>query len=99
MVTCKLTPYTGTQCNVSTPYCTTYRLVKKSASDVSNGGGEVSNSNSEEVSNSEDDDDVDCPVCHVRGLSCQWICCDDCNVWYHMHCTDADPGDLPDMFH
>ena len=71
-------------------------LVKKSASDVSNGGSDVSHSTAEEVSNSEDDDDVDCPVCHVRGLSCQWIYC---NVWYHTHCTDADPDDLPDMFH
>ena len=49
------------------------RLVKKSASDVSNGGGEGSNSNAEEVSNSEDDDDIGSPVYHVRGLSCQCV--------------------------
>ena len=31
----------------------------------------MSNSEGEEVSNGEgDDDDVECPVCHVRGLSC-----------------------------
>jgi hypothetical protein len=79
------------------------RRLKKPAAevrDVSSGEGEVSTSNAEEVSNSEDDDDnVDCPVCHIRKLSCQWICCDNCNVWYHTHCTDANPDDLPEMFH
>ena len=35
-------------------------------SDISNGEGKYSNSTTEEVSNSEDDDNVECPVCHVH---------------------------------
>ena len=81
------------------------RRVKKTAVDVSDlsnsEGDEVSNSEGEEVSNGEGDNDdgVECPVCHVRGLSCQWFCCDNCNVWYHTHCTDANPDSLPNMFY
>lgn len=33
----------------------------------------------ENVSDEDDvqsNDDVECPVCHLWGLSCQWICCD-----------------------
>ena len=75
--------------------------MKKPAAQVSDVEGEVSSGTAEEVFNSEDedDDDVDFPVCHICALSCQWICCDNCNVWYHTHCTDANPDDLPEMFH
>ena len=51
-----------------------------------------------ESNSTTEDDEAECPVCHVPGLSCQWICCDSCNVWYHTHCTDADPDNLPDLF-
>lgn len=27
-----------------------------------------------------------CPVCHVD-IHCEWIHCDRCDVWRHMHCT------------
>lgn len=33
----------------------------------------------------------DCPICHVSDLCCQWICCDNCDVWYHTQCTDVNP--------
>ena len=51
----------------------------------------------EEMCVSEDDDDVECPVCHLRGLSCHWICCDKCNIWYHTYCTDVEPDNIPDI--
>ena len=80
------------------------RRNKKPAADVSDqdeeegGNGEGSEaSNGEEVS--DDEGDVECPVCHIHGLSCQWICCDNCDVWYHTHCTDANPDRIPDMFY
>ena len=52
-----------------------------------------------EIKRRQKEEGDDCPVCHVSGLSCQWICCDNCNVWYHTHCTDANPDSLPDMFY
>ena len=71
------------------------RRVKKPTRNVS----DLSNSEEEVSSGEEDDEDVECPVCHVHGLSCQWICCDNCNVWYHTRCTDADPDNIPDIFY
>ena len=44
------------------------------------------------------DDDVECPKCNLF-VDCQWICCDNCNVWYHMHCTSLSPNDIPDEFY
>ena len=80
------------------------RRNKKPAADVGDqdeeegGNGEGSEaSNGEEVS--DDEGDVECPVCHIHGLSCQWICCDNCDVWYHTHCTDANPDRIPDIFY
>ena len=46
-----------------------------------------------------EEDDGDCPVCHVQRLSCRWICCDNCDMWYHMHCTDVNPNRVPDIFY
>ena len=60
--------------------------------EASNGeAGEVLNGEGGEVSNGEgDNDNVECPVYHVHGLSCQWICCDNCDVW---SCHDKNgPG-------
>ena len=44
------------------------------------------------------DDDVECPKCNLF-VDCQWICCDNCNVWYHTHCTSISPNDIPDEFY
>lgn len=72
--------------------------IMSSSEEVLNGRGEVSNSEGEEMSNGEGDDEyVECPVCHIHGHSCQWVHCDNCNVWYHTHCTDVDPDNLPDI--
>ena len=53
--------------------------------------------------NASDDEesDVECPICHVKEgqSSCQWVCCDNCDIWYHTHCTDVDQDDLPDIFY
>ena len=46
-----------------------------------------------------DESEDDCPVCHIKGLSCQWIACDYCDVWYHIHCTEVNPNVLPDIFY
>ena len=54
---------------------------------------------SDEDVESNDEDEVECPVCHLGGLSCQWICCDNCDIWYHTHCTDVNPKRLPDTFY
>ena len=40
--------------------------------------------NDEEVSQ----DEVEYPISHVEGeSSCQWICFNNCDIWYHTHCT------------
>ena len=41
------------------------------------------------------DDDVQCPKSNLL-VDCQWIFCDNCNVWYHTHCTSVSPNDIPD---
>ena len=38
-------------------------------------------------------------VCYIHGQFCQWICCDNCDVWYHTHCTVANPDRIPDIFY
>lgn len=45
------------------------------------------------------DNEYSCPVCHITGLSCQWICCDNCDTWLHTHCTEVDPDHLPDIYY
>ena len=57
----------------------------------------VSDDDDEEVSQ----DEVECPICHVKEgeSSCQCICCDNCDIWYHTHCTDINQDDLPDIFY
>ena len=47
---------------------------------------------------SENEDDIECPICCIKGLGCQWICCDNCDTWYHTHCTDVDPDNVPNIF-
>ena len=45
------------------------------------------------------EDEDDCPVCHIKGLSCQWICCDNYDTWYHTQSTEINPNVLPESFH
>ena len=56
-------------------------------------------SNEERVSGEGDGREDNCPVCHVKGLACQWICCDNCDTWLHTQCTKANPDRLPDIFY
>ena len=59
----------------------------------------ASNEEGDDVSNEEGDGREDnCPVCHVKGPACQWICCDNCDTWLHTQCTKAKPDRLPDIF-
>ena len=44
-----------------------------------------------------DDDDVECPKCQSV-VDCKWICCDNCEVWYHLHYTTVSPDNIPDIF-
>ena len=57
-------------------------------------GGDGASEEGEEMSGGDD-----CPVCHEKGLSCRWICCDYCDVWYHMHCTKVNPNRLPEIYY
>ena len=31
-------------------------------------------------------------------MDCLGLCCDNCDVWYHTTCTDANHDNLPDIF-
>ena len=78
------------------------RRNKKPAADVSDqdeeegGNGEGSEaSNREKVS--DDEGDVECPVCHilVNGFVVTIVM----YGIYHTHCTDANPDRIPDIFY
>ena len=46
----------------------------------------------------ESDHSTECPVCCLD-IDYQWICCDNCKVLYHTHCTSVNSDDLPDEFY
>ena len=66
------------------------------------GGGSVSVeslSSSQDSASSEDSDDSDgsgyqCNICGNPGG--RWICCDHCDVWYHLKCVGLKSTDITD---
>ena len=62
------------------------------------GDGAASEEGDDVSSEEGDGEEDDCPMCHVKGLTCQWICCDYCDTWFHTHCTEANPDCLLDIF-
>ena len=46
----------------------------------------------------DDDDTITCPVCCEGGCSdALWVCCDVCDTWYYVECTDISPDDYEDL--
>ena len=49
------------------------------------------------------DSDAECPNCGLtyKNIDCDgsvWICCDYCNSWYHLSCTDVYGAKIPAKF-
>ena len=51
----------------------------------------------ESIHLSDNEDEVMCPICNqdVGGL---WICCDECNTWFHTSCLRISSQNIPDVY-
>ena len=47
------------------------------------------------------DKETRCPVCNVLfdDSSSIWMCCDKCNLWYNLECTNMPEDSIPDSFY
>ena len=42
--------------------------------------------------------DCKCPKCELYIDDAYWICCDYCDTWYHINCTDVSQDSIPEIF-
>lgn len=74
------------------------RLRKKDIEKKSTSKSLLSQMKNLELSDKDSEEDIECPKCH-QNVECRWICCDSCDVWYHIQCTSVSPDNIPDIFY
>ena len=52
------------------------------------------------TTSSNQDEETHCPLCDALydNSSSVWICCDICDLWYNVECTEVLEDSIPDTF-